>query len=58
MIKAPSSLHPEGEEKNHVKSVKDSALEVETYKGKLFVEWDPNLSVTPMGQLPFFIEFL
>jgi hypothetical protein len=58
MIKSPSDIHPEGEAKNHDKSVKESTLEVETYDGKLFVEWDPDLSVTPMGQLPFFIEFL
>ena len=33
-------------------------IEVDTFDGKLFVEWDPDASVTPLGQLPFFIEFL
>jgi len=31
---------------------------VETFGGKVHVEWDPQAAVTPMGQLPFFIEFL
>ena len=34
------------------------AMEVETFAGKVHVEWDPNAAVTPIGQLPFFIEFL
>ena len=31
---------------------------VDTFGGKVHVEWDPQAAVTPMGQLPFFIEFL
>ena len=31
---------------------------VDTFSGKVHVEWDPQAAVTPMGQLPFFIEFL
>ena len=34
------------------------AVAVETFGGKLHVEWDPAAAVTPLGQLPFFIEFL
>ena len=26
--------------------------------GRIHVEWDPAAAVTPLGQLPFFIEFL
>jgi hypothetical protein len=33
-------------------------LSVETYGGRVHVEWDPSSSVTPLGQLAFFIEFL
>ena len=58
MIRAPKSIHPEGECENHLESVKELPFEVDTYNGKLFVEWDPESSVTPLGQLPFFIEFL
>jgi hypothetical protein len=46
--------HPLGEE---AKS-KDSVLAVETFGGRVHVEWDPQAAVTPLGQLPFFIEFL
>jgi hypothetical protein len=31
---------------------------VDTFGGKVHVEWDPQAAVTPLGQLPFFIEFL
>ncbi|MCX7013562.1 MAG: hypothetical protein NTW86_13570 [Candidatus Sumerlaeota bacterium] len=31
---------------------------VETFGGRIHVEWDPQAAVTPLGQLPFFIEFL
>ena len=34
------------------------AIELETYAGKIHVEWDPTAAVTPIGQLAFFIEFL
>ena len=31
---------------------------IDTYAGKIHVEWDPQAAVTPLGQLPFFISFL
>ncbi|WP_206680822.1 hypothetical protein, partial [Endozoicomonas acroporae] len=33
-------------------------LEVDSFDGKIHVEWEPEASVTPMGQLAFFIQFL
>jgi len=33
-------------------------LAVETFAGRIHVEWNPQAEVTPMGQLPFFIDFL
>jgi hypothetical protein len=56
MRRKESSLrvHPGGEaEKSDCES-----LAVETYGGRVRVEWDPDGAATPMGQLPFFIEFL
>jgi len=35
-----------------------SRVAVETFAGRIHVEWAPDAAVTPMGQLPFFIEFL
>jgi hypothetical protein len=31
---------------------------VDTFGGRVHVEWDPAAPVTPLGQLPFFIEYL
>lgn len=36
----------------------DAKLAVDTFGGRVHVEWDPQSAVTPLGQLPFFIEFL
>jgi len=30
----------------------------DTFSGRIDVEWDNTAAVTPLGQLPFFIEFL
>jgi hypothetical protein len=54
----PPRIHPKGEKEQGSKSTKNELLEVETYDGKVFVEWDHQASVTPLAQLPFFIEFL
>lgn len=35
-----------------------SRVAVDTFAGRIHVEWDPDAAVTPMWQLPFFIEFL
>ena len=33
-------------------------IAVDTFGGRVHVEWDPQAAVTPMGQLTFFIDFL
>lgn len=33
-------------------------VSVDTFAGRIQIEWDHTAAVTPMGQLPFFIEFL
>ncbi len=50
--------HPAGEIPLVNKNVLSESIEVDTFAGKLHVEWDQNAAVTPMGQLPFFIQFL
>ena len=53
--------HPESTKKSNVSNdslIDDSTLAVDTFGGRVHVEWDPQSSVTPLGQLPFFIEFL
>ena len=60
------STHPEGElvkpsqKDDHLSNCTENneRLPVETFGGRVHVEWDPESSVTPLGQLAFFIEFL
>ena len=33
-------------------------LAVETFSGRVHVEWDPEAAVSPLGQLAFFVEYL
>jgi hypothetical protein len=51
------SAHPPGEQPE-VEPVPIGAVPVDTYAGRIDVEWDPEAAVTPLGQLPFFIEYL
>lgn len=46
-----------GERKNRP-VVSASRVPVDTFAGRIHVEWDQDAEVTPFGQLPFFIEFL
>ena len=52
------AAHPAGEEENRLLDEQTGKYEVDTFDGKLHVEWDPTASVTPLGQLAFFIEYL
>jgi hypothetical protein len=52
--KQSKNIHPMGE-----RQMRGSApVAVETFAGRVHVEWNPQAEVTPMGQLPFFIDFL
>src|SRR5271170_297944 len=46
--------HPEGEQP----SVEEFSATAETFAGRVHVEWDSAGLVTPLGQLPFFVEYL
>ncbi len=56
MIK--KSAHPKGERKSATEIAKSDLIPVDTFGGKVQVRWDKNASLTPMGQLSFFIEYL
>lgn len=51
---SPAIIHPTGE----ANSQPDSSVALDTFGGRLHVEWEPQAAVTPLGQLPFFVEFL
>ena len=52
--KQSQGIHPTGERQMSG----SEPLAVETFAGRVHVEWNPQAEVTPMGQLPFFIDFL
>lgn len=58
MVISPKVSHSVGASPSPLKSVLPGVVDVETYAGKLQIEWDPDAAVTPIGQLPFFIQFL
>lgn len=58
MVLPPKQIHPTGEQPLVKKNPILEAVQVDTYAGKLLVEWDPDGAVTPLGQLAFFIQFL
>jgi hypothetical protein len=58
MLLPVKRIHPLDESKNLVKAGELNQVEVDTFDGKLHMEWDPTASVTPIGQLPFFIQYL
>ena len=47
-----------GEAKRKAWAVQKRPIALDTFGGRIHVEWDPAAAVTPLGQLPFFIEFL
>lgn len=47
-----------GETTLATRSEPQQSVGLDTYAGKIHVEWDPQAAVTPLGQLPFFISFL
>ena len=47
-----------GEAKRKLLVGQKGAIALDTFGGRIHVEWDPAAAVTPLGQLPFFIEFL
>jgi hypothetical protein len=50
----PSRVHLLGEPFSQEKA----SVSVDTFGGLIHVEWSPQAAVTPLGQLPFFVELL
>jgi hypothetical protein len=46
--------HPLGEQLE----VEEWSAVADTFAGRVHIEWDTTAAVTPLGQLPFFIEYL
>ncbi len=58
MVLPPKKANPKGGKVQPSKTSVLAASIVDTYDGKIHIEWDPDAAVTPLGQLPFFIQFL
>jgi hypothetical protein len=62
MVLPPKKVHQNGEPSEPQFKLnllaKNIKLAVDTFGGRVHVEWDPQAAVTPLGQLAFFIEFL
>src|SRR5512144_1017525 len=56
-IEAPCA-HLAGEQSSVEVLPEAVGLCADTFGGRVHVEWDPSAAATPLGQLPFFIEFL
>jgi hypothetical protein len=53
--------HPAGEPSQpagELPEVEELSAVADTFGGRVHVEWDPEAPVTPLGQLPFFVDFL
>ena len=58
MTLSPKYTNPKGEPLPVTKNYVPVNTIVDTFDGKIHIEWDPDAAVTPIGQLPFFIQFL
>ena len=58
MVLPPKSVHPVSEASLPQKSLLCGAIKVDTFAGNVQVSWDSEAAFTPLGQLPFFIDFL
>jgi hypothetical protein len=47
-----------GEAKRKTLARQNQPIALDTFGGRIHVEWDSADAVTPLGQLPFFIDFL
>jgi hypothetical protein len=50
--------HPAGEQPPVAQEAPPVAVTVDSWAGRIKVEWDPRAPLTPLGQASFFIEFL
>lgn len=58
MESPPPETHLKGEKSKHDAAQTIGKVAVDTYGGRVQIDWDHETPVTPMGQLAFFIEFL
>ena len=50
--------HPEGEARSAGGEPPETVASLDTFAGKIHVKWAPEATVSSLGLMPFFIEFL
>jgi hypothetical protein len=55
---SPLSAHPTGEQSAVGTGEPPAGVDLDSFFGPIRVEWDQEAAMTPLGQLPFFIDFL
>ena len=50
--------HPFGERDLVEQTDSKESMTLDSFGGRIHVRWSPDEAVTPLGQLPFFIDFL
>jgi hypothetical protein len=53
-----SAIHPAGEQPPVEDQGFPPSVRLDSFAGPVHVEWDTEAALTPLGQLPFFIDFL
>ena len=51
-------VHPFGEQVLVKRSSSNQLMALDSFGGRNYVRWSPEEAVTPLGQLPFIIDFL
>ena len=51
-------VHPIGERSLVEQPASKESMALDSFGGRIHVRWSPDEAVTPLGQLPFFIDFL
>jgi len=51
-------VHPKGEQSPVERDGMPSGIGIDSFAGPVRVEWDREAALTPLGQLPFFVDFL
>ncbi len=52
------AVHPPGEVEMAGNQVAETGTSLDTFAGKIHVKWSPGATVSSLGLMPFFIEFL
>ena len=56
--KALMKVHPEGERQTEEIPAAERVTSLDTFAGKIQIKWAPEGSVSSLGLMPFFIEYL